>query len=106
MSGFDLATRMGLSSPRVSQLERAEVNGSISLRSLERAAAAMRCRLYYVFVPEQPLVSIVHGQARAKAVAELAGPRDNDTGNPDELIEARTYELIDSWTLWRLASSD
>ena len=112
MSGFDLATRMGLTQPRVSQLERAEVKGSITLSSLERAATAMRCRLCYVFVPEAPLVSIVHGQARAKAAAELEaadlesgranGSGPEQMGELDELIEARTYELIDAWNLWRL----
>jgi predicted DNA-binding mobile mystery protein A len=113
MSGFDLAVRMGVTQPRVRQLERAEANGSITLGSLDRAAAAMRCRLCYVLVPEEPLVSMVHAQARAKAAAELEatdletgrgeGFRPEDTGDLDEVIEARTYELIDSWDLWRMA---
>jgi predicted DNA-binding mobile mystery protein A len=124
MTTFDLATRMGRSQPRASQLERAEMNGSIKLGSLQRAAAAMQCRLFYVFVPEEPLVSIVRRQARAKATAELesvhfgtgrdgevpdpAGLEDQDQDQDqdeidemDELVEARAYELIDSGILWR-----
>jgi hypothetical protein len=63
---------MGVSQPRVSQLERAEQEGTIQLWNLDRAAQAMRARLVYAVVPIEPLEEIVRRQARLKATQELA----------------------------------
>jgi predicted DNA-binding mobile mystery protein A len=100
MRTYDLAIRMGLSQSRASRLQRAEVDGFIKLDTLARAAAAMNCRLCYVFVPEEPLVSMVQSQARAKAAAELAATEAKTESDEVEVLEARAYELIDSWDLW------
>ena len=98
MRTYDLAIRMGLSQSRASRLQRAEVAGSIQLDTLARAAEAMNCRLRYVFVPDEPLVSMVHRQARLRAIAELGTGESG--AEPDDVVEARTYELIDSHDLW------
>jgi len=52
MTQKQLAERMRISSPTLSQLEKAEVEGSTTIKSIERAASALHCRLVYVFVPE------------------------------------------------------
>jgi len=52
MTQKQLAERMRISSPTLSQLEKAEVEGSTTIKSIERAASALHCRLGYVFVPE------------------------------------------------------
>jgi predicted DNA-binding mobile mystery protein A len=77
MSTFELAERMGVSQPRISQYERAEVGGTIRLSTLERVAASLKCNLCYALVPEEPLQAIVHRQALEKAATTLAqsGPR-------------------------------
>jgi hypothetical protein len=79
------------------------------LSTLERAAAALHCRLFYVLVPTQSLNDIVRVRAREVATAEhasRAGPGRLD-GEPvddeilPDLLEARMYELIDTPALWR-----
>ena len=72
MTASELGGRMGVSQPRVSQLERAEREGTIQLWNLDRAAQAIRARLVYAVVPIEPLEEIVLRQARLKAMQELA----------------------------------
>jgi predicted DNA-binding mobile mystery protein A len=46
-----VATRLGQTPPAAKQAEDFEVAGTITLRRLEAAAAAMGCRLVYAIVP-------------------------------------------------------
>jgi predicted DNA-binding mobile mystery protein A len=68
MTTQQLGTRMGVSQSRIPELEQAEVAGNITLKSLERAAEAMGCRVVYALVPEKSLAEIV--QSRAELIAE------------------------------------
>src|ERR1700691_1294509 len=68
MTTSQLARRLGVSQPRVVELEQSEVRGSITLHSLQRAAEALGCRVVYALVPERPLAEIM--QERAKRVAD------------------------------------
>ncbi len=68
MTTQQLAQRIGVSQSRIPELEQAEVNGNITLKSLERAAEAMGCRVVYALVPERPLVDVV--RARAERIAD------------------------------------
>src|ERR1700730_5246061 len=55
MTTTQLARRIGVSQPRVVELEQSEVSGSITLHSLQRAAEALGCRVVYALVPDKPL---------------------------------------------------
>lgn len=68
MTTAQLGKRLGVSQQRASLLEKAEVDGSITLKSLEHAAQNLGCRVIYVFYPEQPLHLIM--QQRADAIAD------------------------------------
>jgi predicted DNA-binding mobile mystery protein A len=68
MTTAQLAVRIGVSQPRITEMEKAEVSGSITLQNLERAAEAMDCRVVYLFVPANPLTQTM--QARALKLAE------------------------------------
>ena len=73
MSGAALARRLGVTRARVSQAERAEREGGITLKAMEEFAAAMGCRFVYAIVPpEGRLESLVATQARRKAEALVA----------------------------------
>jgi predicted DNA-binding mobile mystery protein A len=113
MSTMELARRLGVTRARVGQLEQAEVRGSIPLSSLERAAAALNCRVCYALVPFQSLEQMVWQQALGKAAwvrALAAGhPRSDpeEESRPsipaDELsaqIEALAHHLVDRRGLW------
>ncbi|MCB1827981.1 MAG: mobile mystery protein A [Coxiellaceae bacterium] len=67
LSSYQLARRMAVSQSRVAQLERSEVNGSVTLKSLSAAAEAMNCQLVYAIVPKESLQTILETQARKVA---------------------------------------
>ncbi len=77
MTSTQLAQRLGVSQPRVPRLERAEKEGTVTLASLRRAAAAMDCALVYAFVPNKPLQEMV--QERARKVADELLARTHHT---------------------------
>ena len=52
MSGRQLADRLAIVPSHRMQLEKGEVAGTATVRSLERAAAAMGCEFVYAFVPK------------------------------------------------------
>jgi predicted DNA-binding mobile mystery protein A len=72
MTTQQLAQRIGVSQSRIPELEQAEVNGSITLRSLERAAEAMGCRVVYALVPERPLAESLRAKAEQVADRQFA----------------------------------
>lgn len=72
MTTAQLARRLGVSQPRVTALEKGEIQGSLTLESLEKAAHALDCRLVYALVPRKPLVDTVREQAQRKARNKLA----------------------------------
>lgn len=67
MTTAQLAARLGVKQPRVVELERGEVQSTITLHSLERAAEAMGCTVVYLLVPQEPLTLTL--QKRATEIA-------------------------------------
>ena len=109
MSTSEMASRMGVSQSRISQIERAEVDGSIRFSTLERAAEALNCSVQYVLVPNEPLEVSVRRQARVQAAAGVAAVthtmRLEDQAPSDdtvaEQVDALADELVDKRGLWR-----
>ena len=66
-----LAKRLNISQPSVIDMEKAEQRGVISLDTLERAAAAMNCKLVYTLVPNGSFEETIRNQARKVAKARL-----------------------------------
>jgi predicted DNA-binding mobile mystery protein A len=75
MTTAQLARRMGVTQPRIIELEQAEVSGGVSLHSLQRAAEALGCRVIYALVPDRPLAEVVHARAELIAEKQLASVR-------------------------------
>jgi len=70
MSGADVAKAMAVTRARVTAEERAELTGSITLKSMQAAAEAMGCRLVYAIIPASGDVEdLIAAQARKKAAA-------------------------------------
>ena len=67
------AKRLGVSQPRVVALEKGEVDETVTLASLRRAAEAMDCQLVYAMVPNRPLVDMLRARAEAKADEQIEG---------------------------------
>ncbi|WP_105404714.1 mobile mystery protein A [Neorhizobium sp. T7_12] len=67
MSGAQLAKKMGVTRSRIAQAEKAELDGGVTLKSMEATAEAMGCRFVYAFVPPQTIENVIIAQARKKA---------------------------------------
>lgn len=68
MTTAQYGKRLGVSQPRIVELEKSEQSGAVTLNTLQRAAEALGCRLVYVLVPERPLAEVV--RERAELIAE------------------------------------
>ena len=67
-----LAEKLGVNQSRVVTIEQAERNTSITLRTLEKTARAMGCRLVYGLVHETSLHTILEQQAQKVAKNRLS----------------------------------
>jgi predicted DNA-binding mobile mystery protein A len=72
MSTRQLAARMKAAPSRIPAIEKAEVSGATTLKTLRDAAAAMNCAFVYAFVPVKPLDVILHDRAAQKAGQNIA----------------------------------
>ena len=109
MSCTDLGMRLGISRQAVSQLERSEIDGTIQLETLRRAAEAMDCTLVYAIVPNGSLEEIV--DRRAFEVASVTADRvahtmrlEDQGVDPSDLVRELANEAKSSRSLWRSVS--
>ena len=72
MTTAQMAARLGVSQPRIVNLERDEVRGVLSLETLSRAAQALDCTLIYALVPNQSLDHMVGQRAEQIAAARIS----------------------------------
>lgn len=72
MTTAQLAKRIGISQPSVVELEQAEASRRVTLGSLERAAEALDCKLFYVLVPNRSLSDQLAERADQVAEEQLA----------------------------------
>ena len=89
MTTAQLARRLGVSQPRAVAIETAEVEGSLTLDSLERAAHALDCRLIYTLAPRKPLDELVAERAQHLAIRRLESTRHSMS------LEAQEVDIVD-----------
>lgn len=71
LSSYQLAKRIGVNQSRVIQIEEAEHNQAVTIKTLEKAAEAMGCKLVYGLVPNTSLQNILEQQAKKLAKQRL-----------------------------------
>ncbi len=72
MSGRQLAERMGVTKQRTSFIEKQEIDGSVTLKTLRRTAEALDCVFVYALVPRTSLEEIIRSRARRVMAKRLA----------------------------------
>jgi predicted DNA-binding mobile mystery protein A len=72
MTTAQFGRRLGVSQPRIVELEQSEASGHVTLHTLQRAAEALGCRLVYVLIPEKPLAETVRERAELVAKQQQA----------------------------------
>lgn len=105
------AARLGITGSAVHKAEQSEVDGTISLKQLQRMAEELECDLVYALVPRRPLSEMVEDKAKAIAREEVLGVAhtmhlENQRPSNEFLekeIERRAAELLRGrWSnLWR-----
>ncbi|MDH5591082.1 MAG: mobile mystery protein A [Gemmatimonadota bacterium] len=109
MSLRQLGDRAGITKASVAQMERREAEGTITLRSMQKLAAAMEADVHYFVVPRRGLEEMVKNRAEflarqlAKEVSDSMALEDQATSE-DRLRELIAYHagrfLEDAATLW------
>ena len=89
MTARQLGQRLGVVQSRVSAIEQAEVKGTITLNSLEKAAQALDCRLVYALVPKDSLEDMV------KERASLLAKRRLKSASHTMALEAQSVDKAD-----------
>lgn len=90
MTTRQFAKRIGIVQSRAVDIEKAEVKGSITLDSLERAARALDCEFVYALVPRNPLETMVEERAtriakrRLKQAAHSMALEDQSVNEEDK----------------------
>ncbi len=72
MTARQLAARMGVAPSRIPVIEKAEVTGATTVRTLRQAAEAMNCTFVYAFVPTKALDEILRERAMRKARKDVS----------------------------------
>jgi predicted DNA-binding mobile mystery protein A len=72
MTTAQLGRRLGVSQPRIVELEKSEISGAVTLKTLQRAAEALGCRFVYAFVPDKPLAETLRERAETVARRQAA----------------------------------
>ena len=72
MTTRQLAERMHVGASRIPAIEKAEISGAKTLKTMRQGATAMNCIFVYAFVPIKPLEDIVRERAIQKARHDVA----------------------------------
>lgn len=67
MSAAALARRLGKTRALVSNTEKAELDGGVTLKTMQAMAEAMNCRFVYAIVPHDNVETILEDRAKKKA---------------------------------------
>jgi predicted DNA-binding mobile mystery protein A len=101
LSAADLARIIGTSRQLPLQLEKAEADDRITLKSLRNVANALDCDLVYALVPKagtmrELIESRARGEARKQVlrVEHSMALEDQAVGKIDDAIEAETHRLV------------
>jgi len=103
MTQKQLAARMSVTPPSLLRLEKAEIEGTTTIRLLEKAASSLNCKFVYLLVPEnesfEKLLTL-KAQEAARNIVEMAAAsmsledRGVDTKIQNRQIQELAAELI------------
>ena len=72
MTTAQVGRRLGVSQPRIVEIEQGEMSGSVTLNTMQRTAEALGCRFVYALIPDKPLERTVRERAHELAHRRLA----------------------------------
>ncbi len=72
MSARQLAVRLGVSQQRVAQIEKQELDSSLTIKAMHRVAEQLDCQFVYGFIPNSSLKMTVYNRVRQVALRRIA----------------------------------
>ena len=103
MSASQLATRLNVTGPAVSQYEKGEVNRTITLETLEKVAAALGCEFVYALVPKVSLGDLLQRRARRLATEMIERTSHSMHLEQQDVSENESKKQIEDLTQQLLA---
>ena len=108
MTSSQLAERLGVSQSRVSDIEKGELEGRLTIKTLKSVAQSMDCEFVYAIVPRNSLNQIVREQAekvaqnRMKRVNVTMSLEDQSISRQQQrlMTEKLVNDLEDSNRIW------
>jgi predicted DNA-binding mobile mystery protein A len=97
MSGVQMARRLSVRPQSIETLEQSEVSGSVTLKTLRRAAEALDCTLVYALVPNTSLEGMVHARARRIALRELGRVSHTMKLEAQETLDGATEARVEAF---------
>ncbi len=91
MSSTALAARTGMTAQGVRQLEQAEENGSISLKTLAKLADGLDCEVHYILLPRSSLLDQVLKQSREIHGSQLPTSLN---GTTEKILDSETLSAL------------
>ena len=67
ISARQLAEKIGVSQPTLAKIEKSETERTVSVKTLDRIAEALECRVVYAFMPKDSFEKIVYRRAHLTA---------------------------------------
>lgn len=77
MSDAQLARRLEVTRSMVNKTEISELQGAITVRTMQKFAAAMGCKFVYTIVPDSGVENLILKQANKKAIAIVNTTNDH-----------------------------
>lgn len=106
MTGVQFAKRLGIRPQSLETLEKSEASGTISLKTLARAAEALDCTLVYALVPNKTLEQAVAMRARKIALRDLGRVSHTMKLEAQETADNDLERRIDAYVRDEIRPSD
>jgi predicted DNA-binding mobile mystery protein A len=96
MSGKQFARRLGVAPPRITALEKNEMSGSVTIKTMQQAADALECDFVYAIVPRENLTEIVRNRALSLATKRLGRVSHSMLLEAQQLSDVEQKKVFDS----------
>lgn len=96
MSGSQLSRRMGVSQPRVAKLERDELSGALSIKTMRHVAESLDAVFVYGIVPRYSLEETLAAQARKVAGKKIRATSHTMLLEAQQLTDAEQQKMLEA----------
>lgn len=96
MSARQLAVRIGVSQQSISRIEKDELSGSVTIRTMRKSAEALDCVFVYCFVPRQTLREALRSRVELYARNQLNRVSQTMSLEAQSLSDEENLKMLDN----------